>query len=156
MLEQTGFEFSHSCEMCLNPHAALQLRLDVLFLTAAATGVHAAQPRHANSFSFFFFSCKKQEAQSNLCQTQWLSLGSRSVTLCFAHLALFSHTDTRRLKTFPRDTPGTPSACTLNPCVRNTHAEKNKNKLYLLHARVQRDLRLDLFSSICHMRCPAA
>lgn len=54
-----------------------------LCLNAAATGVHAVQPWHANFFQ------QKQEAQSNLSLTQWLSQASRGTTPCFANLSLY-------------------------------------------------------------------
>lgn len=70
--------------MCINSSTAAQIWF--LSLNAAATRVHAVQPWHANFFQ------QKQEAQSNLCLTQWLSLASRGTTLCFAHFSLyFSH-----------------------------------------------------------------
>lgn len=114
-----------------------------LSLNAATTGVHGSALARQT----------KQEAQSNPCPTQGLSLGSRGTrgtALWFAHLSLsLSHTNrnTTRLQTAPQHTSKTgitPSAY-LNSCIYLHHSplakksqwEKRKlPKLYPLLAQI--------------------
>lgn len=84
---QTGFDFSQSWEMCRNSSTAAQTTFPSLSMLQRLEST-----RFSPGMPIFFFFQQKQEAQSNLCLTQWLSLGSRGRTLWFAHLSLsFSH-----------------------------------------------------------------
>lgn len=92
--------------MCRNSSTAAQI--SSLSLNAATTGVHSS----ALACQTNFFQ-QKQEAQSNPCPTQGLSLGSRGTrgtALWFAHLSLsLSHTNRNatRLQTAPQHTSRT-------------------------------------------------